>query len=137
VKLNLSEVIDRPPDVVFQFIAVEHVQNHPRWDPKMELEQVSDGPLGVGTIVRRRHTHAGSLTEGTMECVEFDPPRALGWLIRDGALEMHARTTFEPQGLDGTRLTGYVDIPGMTNPLDPLPIRESMRRMKELIEAER
>jgi hypothetical protein len=31
MKLELSQVIDRPPAEVFRFIATNHVQNHPRW----------------------------------------------------------------------------------------------------------
>ena len=38
MRLDVSEVIDRPPADVFRFYAVNHVQNHPRWDLDMELE---------------------------------------------------------------------------------------------------
>ena len=137
MKLEVSQVIDRPPDVVFDFIAVNHVRNHPRWDTKMELEQLSEGPIGVGTVVRRRHTRAGYPIEGTMECVEFDPPRAIAFAIHDGPVEMHGRQAVEPHGDGGSTLTITVDIPGMPNPLDPMPIEGSLRRIKELIESER
>lgn len=137
MKLEVSELIDRPPAVVFQFVAVEHVRNHPRWDTKMELEQVSDGPIGVGTIIRRRHLRAGEPIEGTMEVVEYEPDRALGMLIQDGAVEIHGRLSIAPEGDNGSRLTMTVDIPGLPNPLDPLPVQDSVRRMKELIESER
>ena len=43
----------------------------------------------------------------------------------------------EPEGEGGSELTISVDIPGMVNPLDPLPVAESLRRIKELIESER
>jgi hypothetical protein len=52
VKIEVSGIIDRPPEVVFQFVGYEHIANHPRWDIHMELEQLTPGPLGVGTIVR-------------------------------------------------------------------------------------
>ena len=103
----------------------------------MELEQISDGPIRVGTIVRRRHTRAGAPVEGTMECAEFEPDRAIGWLIHDGPVEMRGRQSIEPHGRDGSTLTITVDIPGMVNPMDPLPVAESLRRIKELIAAER
>ncbi len=137
MRIEASQVIDRPPADVFQFVAVDHVRNHPRWDTKMELEQLSEGPIGVGTIIRRRHTRAGDPVHGMMECVEFDPPRAIGWLIHDGPVEMRGRMSIEPEGQDGSTLTISVDIPGMVNPLDPLPVAESLRRIKELIEAGR
>lgn len=138
MKIEVSELIGRPPAEVFRFIAVEHVRNHPRWDPKMELEQVTEGPMRVGTVIRRRHTHTGTPVEGTMEIVELVPNRALGMVIHDGdgAVEMHSRMTFELEGRDGTRICGTLDVPSMADPIDPAPIQLSMRRMKELIEAE-
>lgn len=135
MKIEVSERIDRPPAEVFRFIAVEHVRNHPRWDPKMELEQVTEVPIRVGTVIRRRHLHTGTPVEGTMQIVELVPDRALDMVIRDGEVEMHSRMTFEPEGHNGTRISGTLDIPSMTEPMDPAPIQLSMRRMKELIEA--
>ena len=58
--IRVSEVIDRPVEEVFRVHALEHVKNHPRWDPHMRLEQVSDGPIGVGTIIKRVNTRSGS-----------------------------------------------------------------------------
>lgn len=71
VTVEVSGVIDRPIAEVFRVYAYDHVQNHPRWDPDMELEQVSEGPIGVGTRIRRRHTRGGTTVEGTM----FNWPR--------------------------------------------------------------
>jgi uncharacterized protein YndB with AHSA1/START domain len=136
VKIEFSELIDRPPAEVFRFIAVDHVRNHHRWDPKMELEQVTEGPIRIGTVIRRRHPLTGAPVEGTMEIVEFVPDRALGMVIHDGAVEMRSRMTFEPTGRNGTRIRGTLDIPSLAEPIDPGPIQLSMRRMKELIEAE-
>jgi hypothetical protein len=136
VKSEVSGTIERPPEVVFGFIGFGHITNHPRWDTKMELEQVTLGSIGVGTIVRRRHTRAGYPIEGTMECVEFDPPRAIGFLIQDGPVEMRGRQSIEPEGQHRSKLTISVDIPGAPNPLDPMPVENSLRRIKELIESE-
>jgi uncharacterized protein YndB with AHSA1/START domain len=136
VKIELSQVIDRPPAVVFHFIVVDHVRNHPRWDPKMELQQLSEGPIRVGTIIRRRHTHTGAPTEGSMEVVEYEADRMFGMVIRDGPVEMRSRMTFEPDGQGGTIIRGSLDIPAMKEPIDPRPIEESLRRMKQLIESE-
>jgi len=134
VKIEVSQVTDRPPAVVFRFISVDHVRNHPRWDPKMELQQLSEGPIRVGTIIRRRHTQ-GAPTEGTMEVVEYEPDRTFGMVIRDGPVEMLSRMTFEPDGQGGTIIRGSVDIPAMNEPIDQRPIEESLRRMKQLIES--
>ena len=80
VKVHVSQVIDRPVADVFHFFAEEHVRNHPRWDPFMRLEQISDGPIGVGTIIKRINSRSGTPVEGTMEVVEFEPNRAIGML---------------------------------------------------------
>jgi hypothetical protein len=42
--IERSQIIARPPSVVFRFYAIEHVQNHPRWDPDMQLEQLTEEP---------------------------------------------------------------------------------------------
>jgi hypothetical protein len=38
VQLQVSQVFDRPVAGVFNFLARDHVRNHPRWDPDMQLE---------------------------------------------------------------------------------------------------
>ena len=48
VKVQVSKVIDRSVADVFRIHAYEHVRNHPRWDPLMQLEDLTDGPMGVG-----------------------------------------------------------------------------------------
>jgi uncharacterized protein YndB with AHSA1/START domain len=136
MELEVDEVIDRPPADVFRFIATDHVRNHPRWDPVMEHEQMSDGPIGVGTTIRRRHTHYGDPIEGTMEVVEYEPDRAFGMEIHDGPMEIRTRMRFEPEGEGGTRVRGFVDIPSATSPIDPAAIQASFREMKRLIESE-
>jgi hypothetical protein len=93
VTIRVSEVIERPVAEVFRLHALEHVRNHPRWDPHMQLEQVSDGPIGVGTIIKRVNTHSGTRVEGPMEIVEFEPSQAMGMVIHDGRLEMKGRAT--------------------------------------------
>jgi hypothetical protein len=72
-----------------------------------------------------------------MECTAFDPPWAIAFTIHDGPVEMHGRQAIEPHGEGASRLTITVDIPGAPNPLDPMPIETSVRRIKELIETER
>jgi len=139
MKLELSTVINRPPAVVFEFFAVNHVRNHPRWDPHMEIKQLTDGPVGVGMRYQRRHTRIGTAIEGTMEVVEYEPERSMGMVIIDqtpsGPLEVHSRATVEPvEG--GTKLTFHLDIPAMAASMDPGMIEGSLRRIKELVENE-
>jgi hypothetical protein len=39
MRIEVSTTIDRPLAEVWRWYAVEHVRNHPRWDPDMGLEQ--------------------------------------------------------------------------------------------------
>ena len=83
MKITVSTLIDVPVAGVWNWYAVEHVRNHPRWDPQMELDQISDGPIGLGTRMRRRNRHFGDPIEGEMEIVEWEPERAMGARIHD------------------------------------------------------
>src|SRR4030067_3532150 len=128
VHIEVSQVIGRPLEKVFHFIVHEHVRNHPRWDPDIELEQISDGPIGVGTIIRRRNTHSGTPVEGTMEVVEFEPNRAFGVVIHDGPVETHGRVTCEAAGHDRTILTISAEFPGMDESMDTNLLTSLMER---------
>jgi hypothetical protein len=139
VQFQASQVIDRPVAKVFHFYAHEHVRNHPRWDPDMQLEQVSDGPIGVGTIIRRRNTHFGTPVEGTMEVVEFEPDRAFGVVIHDGPTEVRGRVTFKAESQERTTLTISAESAGfdesMRSSFTSL-MERSARNIKHLIESE-
>jgi hypothetical protein len=124
VRIEVSEEIDRPVPVVFKFYADDHVRNHPRWDPDIELWRTSDEPIGLGTIIQRRNSRSGTVVEGTMEVVEYEPNRAFGVLTREGGMEIHGRATFEEAGEGRTRLTIRAEM----------PIDESMKdRMSGLV----
>jgi hypothetical protein len=139
VRVQVSAVINRPVAEVFHFYAVEHARNHPRWDPDMRLEQVSEGPIGAGTIIRRRNTHSGALVEGTMEVVEFEPNRAFGVLIHDGPSETHGRVTFEAESPARTTITIHAEFSDMDESLGgwiTSLVERSAQNIKRLIESE-
>jgi glucokinase len=139
LKVQVSEVIDRRVSDVWHFYAVDHVRNHPRWDPDMQLEKVTIGPIGVGTIIRRTNTHSGTPVEGTMEVVEFEPNQAMGVVIHDGPSETHGRVTFEPVSPGQTMITINAEFVGMdesmADKITPL-VERSARNIKQLIESE-
>jgi hypothetical protein len=140
LQLETTEVIDRPIDKVFQFYAVEHVRNHPRWDPDIELWLDSDQTIGVGTIIHRRNSRSGVPIQGTMEVTEFESNRVLAITIQDGSAVMHGRTVFEAIGDSQTRITIKIDIPGLDASTDTAFLYSRMERSarirKELMEAE-
>ena len=140
MKVQVSIEIDRPVADVWRFWAVEHVRNHPRWDPDVELEQISEGSMGIGTKIRRRNTRWGTPVEGEMEVVEFDHEHAIAFSVQDANMDMHGRATFEAKGPERTLLTVTTDIPGVDDPSANELITKGMQRsignVKALVEAE-
>ena len=141
MNVQVSTEIDRPVADVWRFWAVEHVHNHPRWDDDIDLEQISEGPMGLGTRIRRRNTRWGKPVEGEMEVVEFEPERAIAFSVHDANMEMHGRATFEAKEPERTQLTVTTDIPGLDDPAANELITKGMERslanVKALVEAER
>lgn len=139
MRLTVSTVIDRPPDVVWGFVAERHLENHARWDPHMELWPLTDGPTGLGTRYRRRHTHTDPPTEGVMEVVEWEPPSVLATHVSDvtpmGPMEIRGRMTLAAAGERSTTLTIDLDVPGV-KAMDPAPVEASLAAIKALVEAE-
>ena len=140
VNISASQVIDRPVADVFRFYADDHVRNHPRWDPNIQLENPSGEPLRVGTVLQRKNTRAGTVVEGTMEVVEFERDRLVAMLIHDGPAEMHGRAEFEALGDRQTRLRVSIVIPAMDAAADTGPmtarLQRTMDNLKKLIESE-
>lgn len=139
MELEIEVVIERPVATVWDFVAVRHVQNHPRWDPDLELEQISDGPLGLGTLIRRQNARYEPPTEGTMEIVEFVPEQVMGTKIQDGPIETRGRVTLTPDGTDRTTVTLWAEFPGMDEARRDEILRlvqRTARTIKQLIEGE-
>src|SRR5215203_4158751 len=138
VRIEVSQEIDRPVPVVFNFYADDHVRNHPRWDPDIELWRDSDEPIGVGTIIQRRNSRSGTPVEGTMEVVECEPNQAFGIVILDRPMEIRGRTTFEEVSEGRTRLTVVAEMPideSMKERISGL-MQRSVGNIKEFVEAE-
>ena len=139
VSVEVSTVIDRPVSQVFRFFADEHVRNRPRWDPDMHLEQVSDGPIGVGTVIRRRNTHFATPVEGTMEVVEFERHAAMGVVIHDGTCETRSRVTFEAVSPEQTELVIRAEMMDLDESFAShitSMVERSARNIKRLFESE-
>ena len=139
MELQVSTAVDRSLAAVWDFYAVHHVENHPRWDPDLELEKLSEGPIGLGTLIRRRNMRYDMPTEGLMEVVEFEPERVMGVKIQDGPIETRGRATFSAVTPDTTDVTIWAEFPGMDDSMadriKPL-MERSAAAIKKLIESE-
>ena len=139
-RFEVSQIIDRPADQVFDFFARQHVRNHPRWDPDIELWQDAEVPLQAGTVIRRRNSRSGTPVEGTIEVLEFKPNRVFATVIHDGPMEMRSRVLFEAKGDRQTLLTMLIDIPSMDENMDKTfltgRLQRSIENIKQMIESE-
>lgn len=94
---HASEHIDRPPEDVFAYIT--NLDNALEWLPAVtRLEQITQGPLAVGT--RYHETRQVGDREGQveMEVTAYDPPRTYATAFARGGYESTYRYTFEAEG---------------------------------------
>ena len=124
----MSEVINHPISDVFKFYADDHLDNHSRWDPEMQLSLATDGEVGIGTVFNRRHTHFGDPVEGSMTVIEFERNQAFELAIDDGNGEFYGRLRFEAVGDSATKVSLQVDVPGMSENADISLLRSITER---------
>jgi uncharacterized membrane protein len=125
-------VIDRPVDVVFDFVADE--RNEPRFNPRMtRVEQISAGPIGLGTRFRAATTSMGRSAEMVIEFTAFERPRRLSSATHMSAMEMSGTLTFDPVPA-GTRMRWRWELAprGIFKLLTPL-IKRMGRRQEQTI----
>ena len=88
-------VINRPTDVVFDFVADE--RNEPRFNPQMRrVEQITAGPVGLGTQFRAEMANMGRTVEMVIAFTTFERPRRLASHTRMSSIDIRGALTFEP-----------------------------------------
>ena len=130
-------VIDRPVGEVFKFWADDHVENHPRWDPDIQLWHDSGPPLAVGSTIRRRNTRSGEPVDGSMEIVRFERDKEVEFVIRDGPMEFRGGGSFADLGGSRSTITTWAEIPGMTDEMAGFitaAMERSVATIKRLVE---
>ena len=139
INIKVAKLIDRPVDKVFHFYAHEHVRNHPRWDPDMHLEKITDGPTGVGTVIRRRVSRTFPPVKGKMEIVEFEENKSMRALIQDGPTTTRGLVTFQAESKDQTSITFDISFEDMDETMAPTIkglLERSLKNIKQLVESE-
>ena len=109
--VTVERIVQRPPGVVFDFVARHHFENHARWDPDvLEMSQTSPGPVGVGTTARVVRRQGRGRVEGSAIVVDYEPDRRAAWDVRFGPFRLHQRAELVPeQGGTATRLRLSID----------------------------
>ena len=96
--------VARAPEVVFDYV-VDPSKLATWQTAHTSVEQLTEGPPGLGTRVRERtKPGAGKEFEQIVEFVEFDRPRRLRVHVVEGPYPIDGTWTFEPDG-EGTRVS--------------------------------
>lgn len=128
VLLENSIELRRPAEEVFDYLS--DIRNEREWNPTVkEVELLTPEPIGVGSQYRARWSGG---PENTVECLEFDRPRA--WVHVSDSKSWHVRfggTVSEVPG--GTRFVARMELSAHGAAKLLLPIfRRFMQRQEKL-----
>ena len=74
--IKREEIIHRPVEEVFKFVATDYFENRAKWAPESPIEKTSEGPMSVGTTGRSVAPDInGNEVETIFIVTEYDPPR--------------------------------------------------------------
>ena len=125
-------VIDRPVDVVFDYVADQ--SNEPQYNPQMvRAEKITPGPMGKGTRFRSAVASMGRTAEMLIECTGYDRPRLLESTTTMRQADISYTLTFEPAPV-GTRMhwSGQVRPKGAFRLLGPVITWLGMRQEQRI-----
>jgi hypothetical protein len=105
-RIHGETIVNRPPEVVFDFVADERN----RYDPRFRhAELISPGPIGVGSRFRSESTSMGRPVEMIVEITAYERPRLLCSSTHLSLIDIHSNLSFEPV-LGGTKLRWSSDL---------------------------
>ena len=107
--ISTQTSVGAPPDRLFAVtLAADQIRGYANWNPAFARGiRIIAETGGVGTVFETPLEAPGAI--GRAEIVEYDPPRAMGSLVRGGVFrELRIRFTIEADG-DGSRLTQTID----------------------------
>jgi len=140
-QFKTSIVIQRPREIVFAMVS--NYQNSSLWvSGALEHQQITPGPIGVGTVIRTRGRFMGQPIEATRTVVTYESPSR--YAFRSAYQQVPFTTTFEFEAWpNGTRLTATVEgePTGLYKAAMPLifslirqQLEGDLRRLKKLLE---
>ena len=117
-------VIRSSPQTIFEFIGVDFFSNYPRWSPEVvELEQLSDGAVAVGTTARQVRIDQRRRLESEFQVTTFEVEKCL---IFEG-LHDPFRCTFDISAADPAVKTKLIFT------FEGLDLRPHMKPFEKLI----
>lgn len=110
MRLQVEEDVDAAPSDVFRFVATEHFDNHPRWDPSVvEMTQTSPGPMRKGATARVVRSDGGKRIEGTVTVTEYQPDSHFAAVVEMGPFRLEQQALCFPGAAGGTHLLLVID----------------------------
>ncbi len=101
-------IINRPVEEVFDFVADE--RNEPRYNPRMlSAEQISEGPIGLGTRFRTELSTLGRTMPMIVEFTGYERPSRVASVTRSSMMETEGALSFEAVS-GGTRMRWRWDV---------------------------
>lgn len=144
MNITVETTIERPPTEVFDFIATNHFENHPRWDANIiSVEPITSGPMGVGSKARVRRKRGGGEDE-VLEVTAFEPPRRFASRDNIGPFLLNMNALVEPVGETASRLTleSHTEARGamrfaapVLKPMFRAQMRKSLATIKAAVES--
>jgi uncharacterized protein YndB with AHSA1/START domain len=119
-KITGEILIDRPIDMVFDFVADE--RNEPLYNSALlHSDKVTDGPVGVGTRFLATHKSVGRPVEMSVDITAYDRPRRMASRTTMSWSDVEGELTFESSG-NATTMRWAWDVrpKGMVNLIRPL-----------------
>jgi len=140
-------IVECPAREIFQYLGEGLFQNYPKWSPEVkELEQITPGPVRLGTEGRQVRVDQGRRTESKFKISAYEPGVRLTLI----GVSDPFRCTYELQAInpeESTKLTfsfELLEILAIMRPFEGLvrvAIKEGAERtvqnIKRLVEVER
>jgi len=144
MELEQTIEIARTPADVYAFVATDHAENHPRWDPAIsDMRQDTPGPVAVGTEFSLNRKMMGRKTPMKIRVTKMDPERELDFEVT-GPMQMEMTMLMEPAGEGGTSFTMHFKAQprGLSRAMEPMmrvqmgkEMGRTQLRIKEMVES--
>ncbi len=99
-----EEVVNCPIASAFAYVGYGFFENYRKWCPQVvELEPLSQGPVGAGCVARQVTLDRGIRSESTFTIADFEPPRRLE--IKGQSEPFRSTYEFVQEGEASTRVS--------------------------------
>ncbi|MCP5242740.1 MAG: SRPBCC family protein [Burkholderiales bacterium] len=147
VRGSASIVVKCSASELFQYIGEDLFQNYPKWSPEVkELEQITPGPVQLGTIGRQVRVDQGRRSESRFKISDFTAGERLTFV----GMSDPYRCSYELQVMDAetaTKLTftfELLELLAIMRPLEGLVraaikdgVGRTVQNIKRLVETEK